>query len=223
MKFCLDQPVGAPPLSECVFPGDRVVIVPDKRIAREEELLAELASQIFRLCTEPEEIAIVLTEEEDKKKGTALRNALRERLPGTDGEPVRIAVHSPAERKTLRFLAANDKGEPVGLCRTILDADLVIPVGEIPSKPYVGYYGVYTALFPRFCDEETQIRFLRAEQGNPDAKLKKRLLGEVEEMAAFLGILLTIQRSGSAWSCGLPATFGVSVRSSGRRSADSPR
>lgn len=196
------HPVGSLSLSEYIFPGDRVVIVPDKRAAKQKRVLVALISRILQSGSLLENITLILTENELREQESAIREELGREI--SSGENLRILAHFPGNRREIAHLGASAKGEPIGFSREIVDADFVIPIGIPPRGKRNGYYGIHTALFPRFSDQETQMRFAQAESGKIPPSRKKTLIREVEEAANLLGIVFTIQRIGEQWFCGNP-------------------
>ncbi len=173
------------------FPGDRVAIVPDKKVAKNETLLAELVAAVLERGIGADDLVLVLTEQEYKEQEAAIRAALAEPVAKT----FRIVFHQPGSRREIAHLGVNRRGEPIGLCRELVDADFVLPICEKP-----GEYGIHTGLFPRFADRETQMRFARAESEKMSPAMRKRLTGDVEEAAQLLGVVLTIRKKGSLWT-----------------------
>ena len=172
----------------CFFPGDRIAIAPDRKIARQPKILAGLVAAILEREIAESDIVLLLTEQEFKEKETAIRDAVSQKLSEPLGQSLRIVSHQPGNRREISLLGANRRGEPIGFCRELIDADFVIPVCEKP-----GDYGIHTGLFPRFGDRETQMRFAEAESGKMSPQLRKRLTADVEEAANLLGVVFTVQ------------------------------
>ncbi|MDR1964093.1 MAG: lactate racemase domain-containing protein [Planctomycetaceae bacterium] len=181
LRNILTNPLGFPILSQTVFPGDHVLLVPDSEYAGESEILAEIATILLENGLNTEDIQILLTDSEE----VTVSSRLQKRLP----KGVRIPVHRPARREQLALLGVNKADEPIALCRDLIDADLVISVGRFYTKPPKDHFGLHTAIFPRFSDAATQHRFAEAKGG---AK-HRQLQAEVDEAAQLLGIIFTIQ------------------------------
>lgn len=211
--------------SDYIFPGDRVAIVPDKTLAQKESVLAEMILRVLQLGVSLEDISLILTEKEHKEKADAIRRTLHEKRPEKSLEQISeqlcLIAHQPGNRKEIGHLGASVRGEPIGLCRAIVDADFVLPLGCVPANSRSGYYGLLSGIFPRFSDQETQMRFAEAESGRMTLPQKKKLTAEVEEAAILLGILFTIQRVGKHWICGSPKSCEAFVKARKNRSRKS--
>ncbi|HET6884282.1 MAG TPA: hypothetical protein VFI31_29285, partial [Pirellulales bacterium] len=125
------------------------------------------------------------------------------------------------------------------LNRTLLDADLVVPIGCLRNEPTVGYHGQYGGLFPSFADAKTRLRFqkLSAPKTVRQRAVKER--EEIDEIGWLLGTQFTVQalpagadrllgvlageipevfRQGqsayaTAWSCSVPRRASLVVAS----------
>ena len=170
------------------FPGDRIAIAPDRKIARQPKIIAGLIAAVLEREIAESDIVLLLTEQEFKEKEAAIRDAVSQKLSDSFGQSLRIVYHQPGNRREISLLGANRRGEPIGFCRELVDADFVIPVCEKP-----GDYGIHTGLFPRFGDRETQMRFAEAESEKMSPQLRKRLTADVEEAANLLGVVFTVQ------------------------------
>ena len=173
----------------CFFPGDRIAIAPDRKIAKQPKILADFIAAVLEREITESDIVLLLTEQEFKEKEAAIRDAVSQKLSNSLGPSLRIVCHQPGNRREISFLGANRRGEPIGICRELADADFVIPICEKS-----GEYGIHTGLFPRFGDRETQMRFAEAESsGKMSSQLRKRLTDDVEEAANLLGVIFTVQ------------------------------
>ena len=63
-----------------------------------------------------------------------------------------MAVHDPVDRVQLSYLAASTEAKPIYVNRALSDADLVIPIGCLHPEGALGYFGVYSGIFPAFSD-----------------------------------------------------------------------
>ncbi len=175
-------PKDYPSLFDSVFPGDRIVIVPDIFAASRPELLAETASLVLKAGIEPDHVLVLLTEADERDHGPTLRSLLEQADPG-----LRIHVHKPGLRQELAMLGTNARNEPIAVNREIVDADVVIAV----QKDGTGE----SAVFPRFSDSETIQRFHEAANREKSAAkaLRKTLRLEATEVSGLLGIAVTLK------------------------------
>ncbi|MDR2757217.1 MAG: lactate racemase domain-containing protein [Planctomycetaceae bacterium] len=176
----LTAPLGFPPLSQMVFPGDRVFLVPDAEYADEPEILIEIVAILLENGFNANDIQILLTDSEEFTVSKLLKN----RLPSG----VRVLFHRPGRRDLQALLGVNKANEPISLCRDLIDADLVISIGRFYTKQPKNHFGLHTAIFPRFSDSTTQHRFAET-----DKRKHHQLQTEVDEAAKLLGVIFTIQ------------------------------
>jgi nickel-dependent lactate racemase len=175
----LTEPLGLPPLRQMVFPNDRIVLVPDTEYAAEYDIILDIVHIFLEQGADPQQLTLLLTDAEEK---SAMRS-LQPRLP--DG--VRILFHRSGNRSMLARLGVNDADEPIVFCRELIDADLILTIGRFHLRPIKHYFGIHSAVFPRFSDSETQQRFQTA-----GAEYRK-LLAEAEQASSLLGIIFTVQ------------------------------
>lgn len=184
LRSALENLHGLPSLDRTVFPGDRVLLVPDAEIALETGLLAEVAVTLLDLLrehgTEPGELSVLIDEAEEKAAGEALAAMLPEK--------VRLLVHRPERPGSLALLGVSAEDEPIALARDIAEYDLVVPVGRFYRRRPKDHFGLFTAIFPRFSGTETRKRFADA-----PGTARRRLAAEVDEVARRLGVLLAVQ------------------------------
>ncbi|MDR2114952.1 MAG: lactate racemase domain-containing protein [Planctomycetaceae bacterium] len=176
----LNEPLGFPPLSQMVFPGDRVFLVPDAEYAEKTETLSEIVTILLKNGFNAKDIQILLTDSEELTASKLLQNCLP--------SDVRILFHRPARRDLHALLGVNEADEPISLCRDLIDADLIISIGRFYTKQPQNYFGLHSAIFPRFSDSATQHRFAET-----DKRKHRQLQAEVDEAAKLLGIIFTIQ------------------------------
>jgi nickel-dependent lactate racemase len=181
LKKILTVPLGFPILSQTVFPGDRIFLVPDAEYAGESEILAEITDILIQNGLNAENITILVTDAEEKSSVTELKK----RLP----TGVQIRIHRPGQREQLALLGVNASDKPIFLFRELIDADMVISIGRFyTTKKPKDYFGVHSAIFPRFSESVTQHRFAES-KGTQRRKLDE----EVQEAARLLGVFFTIQ------------------------------
>lgn len=159
-------------------------------------ILAELITEVLKHGVSENDVVLVLTEQELREKESMIRQKLRELTDETVANAVRIIAHQPGDRRHVAFLGASPKGEPIGFCREIVDADLVIPVRGKASTPL----GPFAEIFSRFADQESQLRFVEAQNGKKSSVLKRRLTAEVAEAVRLLGLVISIQHTENEWT-----------------------
>jgi len=131
------------PITDMVVPGDHLAIALEAGLPQIESIVAGVLRAV-QDC-ELGKIEVVVSDATDD--GSLGR--LRRWLP----EAVELTVHRFGERGCQRYLAADEDAEPIRLNRSLVDADLVLPISVMRvTDPIVG--GPSTdAIFPALADE----------------------------------------------------------------------
>jgi nickel-dependent lactate racemase len=196
----LGDPLDYPPLRRAVVPGDKVVLAVEPGIPRVETIVAAVAADLVAVGIEPPDITVLWAEGDAAAESAS---SLGHLTP---------AVHQPANRGQLRYLAATDKGEEIYLNRAVCDADLVVPIGCFRAAEAVGYYGVHGATFPTFSSAKTQARFRGLEAADNSSQGHGRAVAEANEVGWLLGTQFTVQVVPGAGDSVLEVLAGHSER-----------
>ncbi len=185
----MDEPLDFPPISQAITDEDQVAIAVDPRTPCVGEVVAGLVQALNEGERQPAGITVVLANAEPGAMH-GLSEALDARLEGN----VKIETHDPADTAQLVYLCAARDAEPVYFNRTMVDADVVLPVGVLRLDESLGSAGIHSGLFPAFSDEATQRRFRLSANGKPTtASHRKRRREEADEAAWLLGVQFTVQ------------------------------
>jgi len=185
----LDDPLDYPPLARSTTPADRVVLALDQCVPRAGEVVAAVIRTLVEAGVHPDGISVLRTRSDvDAGRGDPSRL-----LPQPVAERLTLLAHDLTDRRRLAYLAPTKAGEPILLNRAIQEADLVLPIGCLHGEATAGYYGVHTPVFPTFSDRRTAERFCWPGLLEADGSSRRRLAGEVDEVAWLLGINFTIQ------------------------------
>jgi nickel-dependent lactate racemase len=181
----LSKPMGYPPLTQAVVPGDRVVIAIDPDVPRWPRITAGVVQTLISANVNPSDI-VVLTSNNHQADAT-----WRKDLPAGASE-LGFVTHDPLDKAGLCYLAASKQAEPIYLNRHLWDADVVIPVNLLRARGSLGYAGIHSGLFPTFSDEATRQRFRGPSSALSTADQKRRR-EEADEVDWLLGLQLTVQ------------------------------
>lgn len=184
----LASPLDYPPLCESVFPGDRVIVVPDRFAATQPLLVAEVVTEILKTGLEPGNIGVALPVEEEKSRAALLRK----NLP----TGVECFIHRSDQRADLALIAVDERGRPMAVNRRIVDADFLLLLEKSGARE--------GSLIPRFADHDTQLRFRKplgkqgdtANPGEMERNSKtvvKRLRREMASVVSLLGAALVLR------------------------------
>ncbi len=178
VQSSLDQSVHFPAFREIVFPEDRLAIAVGEGIPRIAEIIASILDYL-QAFTEvaAEDITIVLPHDEMVSVQTRLEMLLDEFVYTT----LQFEIHHPDVPEEQAYLTATAEGEPIRLNKTLVDADVVLPVCSNLPEPRTGYAGFFHDLFPLFTESEAILRYRAA----PDAGVLKR---DSEEAVNMLGV-----------------------------------
>ncbi len=188
LRAAVEQPLDFPPLTQAVFPGDRVVIAVEAGLPQAAALVESLVQLLLDAGSMPGDICVLHA----KADADFELDRLQSRFPERDGRGVEITIHDPTKRDGLSCLASDEGGNPIYINRRLFDADVVLPIGCLRLESSLGYYGVNGTLYPAFSDLPTQERFRATGVEHSAEQIAKRRQ-EADEVAWLLGVLMSIQ------------------------------
>lgn len=141
LAAALTTPAHGPPLSAHVVPGDRVVVAVAGGAPQAADVIATLSGYLTGAGVDPGDIAVLHATWGEQASGAAGR------LP-----PDAIAF-DPAVETATSYLAADADGRPLYLARNLVDADVVVAVGEWGWDAGLGGRGLAGELWPAFSRE----------------------------------------------------------------------
>jgi nickel-dependent lactate racemase len=149
----LDQPVGTPPLSKIIKPGEKIVIVTSDitRYSGSEIYLPILVDQLNQLGIPDQDIEVIIalgihrkqTESEHKK------------ILGSVYGRIQVYDHECDEPDELVDLGTTDSGIPVQINRRVVDAERVIVTGTAGFHYFAGFGGGRKGLVPGVASRAT--------------------------------------------------------------------
>jgi hypothetical protein len=189
VRTALDEPLNFPPLPRATVPGDCIVLAVEPGTPQSAAVVAEVAGYLVEQGAAADLLAVLITPE----AVAAGERDPRELMPAAWRGEVALEVHAPETTDSLSFLASSQEGKPIHLNRTLLDADLVVPVGCLRSELALGHYGQYGGLYPTFADAKTRARFNKpAVRDTPRQRLLKQRQA-IDEVGWLLGTQFTVQ------------------------------
>jgi len=140
------------PIADMVVPGDHLAIALEAGLPQ----IESIAAGVLRAVKDCElgKLEVVVSDATDELSLSRLRRWLP--------ETVELTIHRFGERGSQRYLAADEDAEPIRLNRSLVDADLVLPISVMRvTDPIVG--GPSTdAIFPALADEGQLKRLQRS-------------------------------------------------------------
>lgn len=189
VREALQKPVEFPRLSQAVLTDDVVVIVLDWDTPEASLLIAALWEELSRSRIAAENLLIL----QPATWGEHPKLDPRADLPAEVREKVRWSIHDPTDENSCAYLASTAAGERVYLAKEVVDADVVVTVGETTFDRLWGYRGTCSSLYPGLSNVET----IRRCQGQGHRELSpddERPLREMcQEAAWLLGTQFTVQ------------------------------
>lgn len=190
LRLALGEPLEYPPLARGTTPGDRVVVALGDGVPQAESLVTATIEYLIEAGVSPEAVTIL------QAKASAVMpqpRADRQRLPKAWRKSVVMTEHDPDDRRQLAYLARGADGQAVLLNRALIDADVVLPLGCLHGSRMAGYYGLSSALYPRFSQRQSILRFRAPDVIHRHGKRATKLAGAVDEVGWLLGVSFTIQ------------------------------
>ncbi|QDU46585.1 hypothetical protein Mal52_51060 [Symmachiella dynata] len=189
LKTAFEQPLDFPPLSQCVVPGDKVVLAVDHHTPRAAEIVAGVCEILIACGIEPGDVTIL----QPASSGNGLLIDPRSRLADTIQAQVEWEIHDPADENQNAYVATTAGGQRIYLSRNLVEADFVLSIGQITFDPVMGYRGTNSVFYPGLSSADA---FGRAQgQGHselgPDEERPFRQL--VDEVAWLLGTQVSVQ------------------------------
>jgi nickel-dependent lactate racemase len=136
----LESPMGHPPLSQAIVPGDRVAIAVGTDVPQSAEIVRGVVETFAKAGIGADSCSVVVA---NARLAEHLRSAIQRSQSG--GGPIQVVLHDPDDERDLCFVGVNRKNQPLVVNRTIFDADMVLPIGR--AQPYGG---AYESLYPQF-------------------------------------------------------------------------
>jgi nickel-dependent lactate racemase len=173
IRRALANPIGTPPLSAIVRPGEHVVIVTSDitRYTGSEYYLPILVEELNQCGVEDRDIEIVIALGIHRKQSPAEHRKILGELIG------RISVHDHEcdDPGQLLDLGRTSSGLPVQVNRRVMEADRLIVTGTIGLHYFAGFGGGRKSLVPGVASRETCMAthfaiFNPPEQGGRNAK-----------------------------------------------------
>jgi nickel-dependent lactate racemase len=189
MSAALGEPLDFPPLAKAMVPGDKIVLALEGGLPQPGLLLAALVDYLIEAGAAAGDLTLLRTQCDLDADGEDPRS----QLPVAWREEIAIEIHDPAAKTQLGMLGATPDGRPIYLNRTVLDADLVVPLGCLRAEGSLGYHGRHGGLFPAFADQKTVERYRKprgaaGRHGVEDSQRK-----EIDEIGWLLGSQFTVQ------------------------------
>jgi hypothetical protein len=131
-------PAHGPPLAAHVVPGDRVLVAMAGHVPQAGDVVTALSGQLAGAGIAPDDIAVLHAAALDE--GSAVSGSL----------PPGVTAFDPALDSATSYLAADADGRPLYLARNLVDADVVVAVGNWDWDAALGGRALNGELWPAF-------------------------------------------------------------------------
>lgn len=196
----LEHPLDFPPLRQAVVPGDRVAIALDDALPQADVLVEPIVERLLQARVGPGEITL-LSPGAGAGGSNGETNDPRAALPPPLRERVRWEV-AGSDAGALRYLANTASGQRVYLHRSVVDADVVLPVGCLRPDPLMGCRSPGSVVYPALSDDRSRQRLNKLALAAAEARAAAQDDGhgeprgssceEIEEVAWLLGIQFAV-------------------------------
>lgn len=185
----LEQPLDFPPFAQLFVPGDRVVLALDQHTPRCASVIAGVWEILAERGVDPESVRILQPAGWDGELPTDPRLE----LPTHVRDRVAWSIHNPADKRSQSYLATTANGERIYLARDLVDADVVVSIGEMAFDSVMGYRGTNSVFYPGLSSSDAvrQAAGIGHSELTPDDDRPLRQL--IDEVGWLLGTLFTIQ------------------------------
>jgi nickel-dependent lactate racemase len=177
----LAEPLGHPPLSVSIVPGDRVAIAVDETVPQAGEVVHGVVEALRGAGIVDDAISIVTRDAETSR---LCRDAVSDRREAA----LQFVVHDPDDQHDLCLVGMTKRHGPLVVNRAIFDADVILPVG----CARLDGHGVFESLFPRFSDAQTIARFRTPSRLESTASLQERIR-ETNEAGWLIGVPMVVE------------------------------
>jgi len=190
VRAALTEPLEYPSLSDMLTSSDRAAIVPDAALPHQQEVLAAAVELLLESGVLPENVTVLLTEEDQSRADYDFRDLL---TPPELAQAVRVETHDPSDTHSMTILTNDEEGDPVVLNRAIIDADVVLPIGSFRGRLSPDYFGLFNALYPRFSDRSSTKSFQNPNLLTGTQDVANGLAKRVDKVAWLLGLMFSVQ------------------------------
>lgn len=178
----LGKPLDFPSVEQAIVPGDRVVLAVDPSVPQLPQVLEAVLSYFEQQGIPSEQFTVVLAAHEQ-----ADITSLARVLP----DDCAIEVHDADDQTKVAYVAANTAGDPIYMNRSMVDADVVIPIMCARGQTAIDYHGAF-GVFPLLTDRKTRGQFFNLRQLS-DPSDHQRLTAWADEAAWWGGVLVAMQ------------------------------
>lgn len=182
----LAQPLDFPPIEQAIIPGDRVALIVDPLLPQMPEIVTACVRYLIQHSVDVEQLHIVLASHEPRDA-----DLLRHALEQVSDYAIPIELHDADDSTKIAYVAANEDSDPIYMNRTVVDADVVLPITCSRGHSTLDYLGAYS-VFPMLSNRSTRGEFYSLEKLSADNEHNK-LTSWADQAAWWVGLMVVIQ------------------------------
>ena len=186
VRAALANPIDFPAIEKAIIEGDRVAIVVDPLLPSMAELTVACIRYLIEKGVTPDQLVVVLAGHE-----AADAELLRKSLAPFLGESVAIELHDADDDTKVAYVAANEDSDPIYINRTVVDADVILPITCARGNSTLDYMGAYT-VFPLLSNRATRGQFYALSKLDAVEEHEK-LTAWADQAAWWVGMMASIQ------------------------------
>jgi hypothetical protein len=200
----LQNPLDFPPLHQAIVPGDRVALAIDANIPSLDQVISGALRAVERCGAEG--IEIVLSDEATDETLASIAAMF--------GSKAHVTRHQSSQRESLRYVAADDKADPIYLNRWLVDADFVLPITVERRDRVLGSLDAL-GVYPVFADSATRRRARLSDVSVADPSKRpmshrESISSPYDEPAWWLGVQLIVNVAANQFGHAVKVVSGTS-------------
>ena len=181
----LASPLDFPSLDQAIVPGDQLVLAVDPACPCLVEVVAATAAWFHQRGVSEGNLRIVLGGD-----GQWSTDELAAAISQHSGLTIDIEQHLYDNAEQLAYVAANEASDPIYLNRSLVDADVVIPISAARGSGSIDYFGAF-GIFPLFSDRATRTKFYSL-PSLLDVDQHSQLIAWADQAAWWVGVLVGV-------------------------------
>lgn len=182
----LSSPLDFPALDQALVPDDRLVLAVDPACPSLMEVVATTVAWFNQRGVAEANMRIVLGGD-----GQWSTDELAATIAQRSGLTIDIEQHTYDDKEQIAYVAANEASDPIYLNRSLVDADVVIPISAARAHGSIDYFGAF-GIFPLFSDRATRTRFYSL-PSLVDVDQHSQLTAWADQAAWWVGALVGIE------------------------------
>lgn len=182
----LSSPLDFPPLDQALVPGDQLVLAVDPACPSLVEVVAATVAWFSQRGVVESNMRIVLGGD-----GQWSAEELAAAIAQRSGLTIDIEQHTYDDKEQIAYVAANEAADAIYLNRSLVDADVVIPISSARTHGSIDYFGAFS-IFPLFSDRATRTRFYSL-PSLAHAQQHAQLTAWADQAAWWVGALVGIE------------------------------